>query len=262
MSVIFINDGIVHYEVLGRGKPIIFLHTWIGSWRYWVSTMQTVSSRYRAYALDLWGFGDSGKNPIRYSLENQIGLLGNFIQQLGLRDVTLVGHGLGAVVVSFFAADHPEIVHRLVLISFPLENGSYHFRLSNLSVKEAIAWLFDRHLDEENIRLASLKTDRTAIILSLQQVLAINCRQLASRVPVSTLWIFNRDDPICHPPASAVLSSLPDLSGCVVFPESDHFPMLSEANRFERLLLEFMDKEPGKGPGDLKLKREWKRRLR
>jgi len=75
MSAIFVDDALVHYETLGRGKPIIFRHSWIGSWRYWVPAMQTASSRYRAYALDLWGFGDSGKYPGRYSLENQISLL-------------------------------------------------------------------------------------------------------------------------------------------------------------------------------------------
>jgi hypothetical protein len=31
MSVILIDDRIVHYEVLGWGRPIIFLHGWVGS---------------------------------------------------------------------------------------------------------------------------------------------------------------------------------------------------------------------------------------
>jgi CheY-like chemotaxis protein len=35
---------IVHYEVLGRGRPLIFLHGWIGSWRYWIPSMQSAPS--------------------------------------------------------------------------------------------------------------------------------------------------------------------------------------------------------------------------
>jgi pimeloyl-ACP methyl ester carboxylesterase len=33
----------VHYEVLGRGRPLIFLHGWVGSWRYWIPVMQAAS---------------------------------------------------------------------------------------------------------------------------------------------------------------------------------------------------------------------------
>jgi pimeloyl-ACP methyl ester carboxylesterase len=62
MSAIFIDGQLAHYEVIGRGKPVLFLHGWVGSWRYWVPTMQTISSTNRTYALDLWGFGDSAKN--------------------------------------------------------------------------------------------------------------------------------------------------------------------------------------------------------
>ena len=61
MSVIILQDEIVHYEVLGRGRPVVFLHGWVGSWRYWIPAMQAASISYRTYALDLWGFGDSAK---------------------------------------------------------------------------------------------------------------------------------------------------------------------------------------------------------
>ena len=54
MSAILLDQSIVHYEALGRGRPIVFLHGWVGSWRYWLSSMQVASTSYRAYALDLY----------------------------------------------------------------------------------------------------------------------------------------------------------------------------------------------------------------
>ena len=122
MSAITIEDELVHYEVLGRGKPIILVHGWLGSWRYWVPTMQQLSTKYRCYALDLWGFGDSGKDPARYSLEKQIDLLDKFIERMGIPKVVLVGHSLGAAVVAQFAANAetgPK-VHRMLLVAPPL----------------------------------------------------------------------------------------------------------------------------------------------
>ena len=81
MSAILLDSSIVHYEVLGRGRPVIFLHGWVGSWRYWIASMQVTSTSYRAYALDLWGFGDTAHNVLNYSLEQQASLLDRFLMK-------------------------------------------------------------------------------------------------------------------------------------------------------------------------------------
>src|SRR5512133_1631082 len=98
MSVVLIDNQVVHYEVLGRGRPLIFLHGWVGSWRYWMTTMQSASFSFRAYAMDLWGFGDSAKCPPKYNLSNQINLLSDFMDKMGIVKTALIGHGLGAAV--------------------------------------------------------------------------------------------------------------------------------------------------------------------
>jgi len=120
MSAITIENDLVHYEVLGRGRPVIFVHGWLGSWRYWVPAMQYLSGTYRGYALDLWGFGDSGKDATKYGLREQITLLYQFFERLGIPKAVLVGHSLGAAVVVGFAREHPQRAHRLMLISPPL----------------------------------------------------------------------------------------------------------------------------------------------
>ena len=64
MSSIVTEQGILHYESIGRGKPLILLHGWINSWDVWRDSMLALSaqSRIRLYALDFWGFGDSAKS--------------------------------------------------------------------------------------------------------------------------------------------------------------------------------------------------------
>src|SRR5512144_1720877 len=98
MSAIILDSGIVHYEVIGRGRPIIFVHGWVGSWRYWISALQAAATSCRAYALDLWGFGDTARVPERYGVDKQIELLDRFLNEMGIGRVALVGHGLGGVV--------------------------------------------------------------------------------------------------------------------------------------------------------------------
>src|SRR5271169_6562228 len=109
MSAIFLDHEIVHYEVLGRGRPIIFLHGWVGSWRSWLPTMQVASAYYRTYAIDLWGFGDTSKQPLRYSLESQVELINSFLDQMGIAKFVLIGHGLGAVVALLYNQLNPGL---------------------------------------------------------------------------------------------------------------------------------------------------------
>lgn len=120
MSAITVSGDLIHYEVLGRGRPVILVHGLLGSWRYWVPTMQQLQLKYRVYALDLYGFGDSAKNTTRYSLSDQATLLDEFMRQLGLPKAALIGHGLGALVVTEFARLHPDKVARLLVSNAPL----------------------------------------------------------------------------------------------------------------------------------------------
>jgi pimeloyl-ACP methyl ester carboxylesterase len=99
----------------------MFIHGWLGSWRYWLPTMDALSEEYRVYALDLWGFGDSDKSKHEYSVDGYVRLLHAFVQELGIfGTIPLVGHALGAVVAVLFAEEHPDIVDRVMAVSLPL----------------------------------------------------------------------------------------------------------------------------------------------
>lgn len=122
MSAITIGGELIHYEVLGRGRPVILLHSWVGSWRYWVPTMQNLQLKYRVYALDLHGFGDTGKNPQKYSIDNQTQLITDFMNVMAIPKAAFIGHGLGAWVTAEFARRNQEKAPRIMLISAPLFN--------------------------------------------------------------------------------------------------------------------------------------------
>ena len=92
MSSIVTDQGIVHYEAYGRGEPVILLHGWLGSWGYWFRTMEVLKNKYRCYALDFWGFGDSGKRRSSYQVSDVVGLVDQFMDRLGIDAAPIVGH--------------------------------------------------------------------------------------------------------------------------------------------------------------------------
>lgn len=262
MSAIIQEDAIIHYEVLGHGKPVIFLHSWIGSWRYWIPSMQFTSSRFRAYAIDFWGFGASKKIVSRYALEQQVELLRVFISQMGVGRATLVGHGLGSIIGIYFAADFSNLVERLMVISFPMGIQKAHSRIQSQSPVDSAAWLFGNHSANTESREDVRKTDHKAITISFDQFNGVNWRQLIKRLPVSSLWIYGKNDQAIASPADEQLDLLPRSSQIQIFDKSGHFPMLDEPSKFNRLLTDFVNLPPGEDPGSLETKSLWKRRVR
>ena len=124
MSAIVIENSLVHYEVIGRGKPIIFLHGWLGSWRYWMGTMEALARRYRCYALDFWGFGDSDKTRLNCTVSDYLSLVDQFMDRMGLVDAPVVGHSMGGTIAIRLALEYPHRVSRLILVSAPVVGRS------------------------------------------------------------------------------------------------------------------------------------------
>jgi pimeloyl-ACP methyl ester carboxylesterase len=262
MSAILLEREIVHYEVLGRGRPILFLHGWVGSWRYWIPVMQAASVSFRTYAIDLWGFGDSAKNPAHYSLTEQMRLLDGFLEELGIMRFVVVGHGLGAVLGLMYARQNPGVVDRVMAVGLPLEESMVNARLRSDSPAALAEWLLGRLPTAEAARSDAPKADGAAIQTSLNGLVAANLSGLWRTTNISTLLVNGVNDPAVQPPRMDQLPNMPELVHSVAFEQSEHFPMLDETSKFNRLLTDFLSLSSGESPRDLQLKEEWKRRIR
>lgn len=82
--------------------------------------MQQLHLKYRVYAIDLFGFGDSGKNPAKYSVDEQVKLLDAFMKELGIPKAAFVGHGFGGMVIISYATTYPDRVARALMANLPM----------------------------------------------------------------------------------------------------------------------------------------------
>ncbi|GAB4531845.1 MAG: alpha/beta hydrolase [Anaerolineales bacterium] len=263
MSAIILQEEIVHYEFLGRGRPLIFLHDWVGSWRYWIPSMQSAAVSYRAYALDLWGFGDTAKRESGYDLEAQVELLDSFLEKLGIPKVALIGHGLGAVVGLMYAARFPSYVNRVMAISLPVGDVTINPRLYRDAPSELAAWLVNDTPVGEPVRAEAAKNDSNAVHTSAQQLDSVTLLDLALNLSTPCLLVHGQTDPLItlNDPLQNVYN-LPQNTHHILFEESGHYPMLTEPSKFHRLMQDFLSLESGESPQNLQLKEEWKRRVR
>ena len=262
MSVIFVERDRVHYEVLGHGRAVIFLHGWVGSWRYWIPAMQATSPQFRTYAIDLWGFGDSAKVSEHYSINHQVALLNFFLRTMGIERVALVGHGLGAVVALLFASWFPEQVDRLLAVGLPVDKCILNSRIEIEEPQVLAEWLLAHNQMAEAAQIETLKTDRHALLTSVANLRTIDIDGMIARYNHPCLLVHSQDDPLVTPPGRDWVANLPYMVHDLIFEQSGHYPMLKENAVFNRLLADFLALFPGQTPRDLQLKEEWKRRVR
>ncbi len=107
-------DGLLlHYLEEGRGPATVLVHGLGGFAESWRHNIPELARHGRVIALDLPGFGRSGKPRRPYTLCFLAQALHGLLQALGVDRVRLVGHSLGGAVAARFALDHPGRVERL-----------------------------------------------------------------------------------------------------------------------------------------------------
>ncbi len=273
MSATHLNNRLVHYEVVGRrGQPIIFLHSWLGSWRYWLPTMDSISDRYRAYALDFWGFGDSDRHESQFSLAEYVTMLTDFMDNLGLGKVVLVGHGLGGMVAIKAAADRPDRFSRVVSVTTPVQGASLQTlakpgALSRILGRSNPSNVWSRYLRQLSVDYPQVLEEviedteslsETVVRRVLDSILATDLRPDLTRLEMPLLAIYGERDPIVSPEQARYLSDEhTHLQQVIRLPKSTHFPFLDQSNIFNRMLLDFLASEGS----PIEIKTEWRRRV-
>lgn len=108
----------LHYVEQGDldGEPILFLHGWPDSWFSFSRVLQLLPRRYRAFAIDQRGFGDSERPECGYGIDELAADAVAFLDAVGVERATVVGHSMGSFVARRVAVANPDRVARLVLI--------------------------------------------------------------------------------------------------------------------------------------------------
>ena len=107
-----------HYLDEGEGETLLMLHG-NPSWSfYYRNLVKGLKDKYRCVVPDHIGCGLSDKpQDYNYTLAQHIDNLEIFIDQLGLKDITLVMHDWGGAIGMGYAVRHVENIKRLVIFN-------------------------------------------------------------------------------------------------------------------------------------------------
>ncbi|MDD3826820.1 MAG: alpha/beta hydrolase [Anaerolineaceae bacterium] len=258
MSSIVTAQGVVHYEVYGRGRPVILLHGWLGSWGCWLGTMEALANGYRAYALDFWGFGESDKRRESYNISDFVGLVDQFMERMGINRAPVVGHSMGGTVALNLALDKPNRVEKVTVVGSPIDGRSLNLFLKlagypsiaflvwnspallRMGIKLLAPWIAANWHDWYELLMHDLsKMTLESFLWSIHSLHYTDLRPRLGTLRMPALGVYGRGDKIVDPRQAELFRYVAN-SRVETLPSSRHFPMLDEPDQFYSILLSFL----------------------
>ncbi len=170
----------LHYREWARpgAGSVVLLHGGSAHAHWWDLFAEAIADRYHVYALDLRGHGDSEHSrPPAYRLNDYAQDLAVFVDNTVREPVRLIGHSLGGLVATLYAAAAPEQIRALVVVDTSLRitaaGARYMARLQRFPQPVY------RSREDAVRRFRLLPTHTTAAPAVLEHVAGCGIRQLA-----------------------------------------------------------------------------------
>ena len=263
MPVVQCNGANLYYEEQGTGPPIVFLHGAFAGLRFFEPQLVGLSDKFRTVALDFRGHGRSEKTETGHTFPQHARDLRAFLEQLDLTDVVLVGWSMGALVsweyVDQFGTEQIRALVDVDMEPSPLQREDYEFGTytveglretldsiqSNpleLTEKSIEALLKDPPSRElRNTMFDELTRTPPAVQGSMLLDVTRDYRDVLPDIDVPTLVCAGADEKwrgVANVRYAAEL--IPDAQ-FELFEESGHCITVEEPERFNRILVEFLD---------------------
>ncbi len=257
-----IHNTKLYFEMAGKGKPLILLHSGIADHRMWVGQRQELSRFCRVVAADFRGYGRTAPPSEPFWHYEDIHEL---IQYLGFDSVSIVGCSLGARTAIELTIAYPQVVDSLVLVAPGL--SGYEYRDKETLEKDAVLEkLIASDRREEvadmlvDIWVVGLKRRRDMVSSDsralVREMILDNYDSVADKYPEAPLTF----DPITklseiHAPALVMIgdSDLPDMlaisqlvtdkipgSKRQVIHDAAHLPNLEHGTLFNQIVVDFL----------------------
>lgn len=256
-----INGIDIHYQVSGDGPWVVLSHSLACDLTMWQPQIEVLSGRYRVLAFDTRGHGASSAPPGPYDFgqltDDVIGLL----DHLGIARCHFVGLSMGGMIGQHLALAAPTRLASLVLADtasrYPAEvlpMWQERIRLVGEQGMEAMVegtlarWFsapFGTAQPQVVARVAGLirTTPAAGYIGCCHAIPRLDITARLGAISVPTLVIVGAEDAATPPAmAEAITAAIPD-ARLAVIPQAAHLANLEQPQAFNRLLLEFLDRQ-------------------
>ena len=121
-----VNGVDYYYAVYGKGEPLLIFHGGMYSTEMFGPNLTKLAQSRQVIGVDLQGHGRTPLGDRELSLVDMGNDMAGVLKKLGYDKVDVLGYSMGGGVAFQFAAQHPEMVRRLALVSTPYSQDGFY----------------------------------------------------------------------------------------------------------------------------------------
>lgn len=240
-ETVLVNGQAIHYQYLGQGDPLVFIHGLAASSLWWARNISVIAKQYRVYLIDLPGFGNMRHAHTQFSIPNSIIYIHRWMQAIRLRSAHMVGHSLGGYICMALASYYPTTIKSLTLVDtvgIPMHR----------TVPQML-WPLSKSVMGATPRSWPMlaydcwRTDPSTFWQAAQQIVALDATSIIAATTAPTLLVWGKHDDLVPLANGIKMHALIKGSRLVILPKASHVSMYDQPAQFNAALLAFLNKE-------------------
>ncbi|WP_036730246.1 alpha/beta fold hydrolase [Peptoniphilus mikwangii] len=245
-------DTLLSYIEIGEGEPLVILHGWGANIESIMPIVNCAPKKFKVYAYDAAGFGDSEEPKDALSTEDYERYLVEFLRLKNINRATFIGHSFGGKTLSIFAAKHPERVNKLVLVDasgvIPKRTLKYYLKVYSFKFLRGIYTKLNFFKDREEVlkkfyeKFGSDDYQNSKGIMRKTFVKVVNeaTTQYFDKIIAPTLLVWGENDDATPLYMAKVFESKIKDSGLVVLKGAGHFSYIDDYSTFSAIINSFL----------------------
>lgn len=249
-------DGVkTNYLAEGAGENLLLLHGWGANIKLFEGIVKYCAGKYRVYALDMAGFGETAEPPRPWSVDDYADYVLKFCEMNGIKKTVLLGHSFGGrVIIKMLSRpDCPIACEKAILtdsagikpkktLRAKARQRGYKIGKGFLSLPPIRAIAPDA-LDKLRKSHGSADYNAAGPIMRQCLVRAVNedLTDCLPKIKASTLLVWGRNDDATPVSDGKIMEGLIKDAGLVVLENCGHYAFLEQQGQFLRIIGSFLN---------------------
>jgi len=188
-----------YYEISGEGEPLLLLHGGLGSTDMFRPVMPALTGHRQVIAVDLHGHGRTELGERKIDLVDIGNDMAAVLKALGHDKVDVLGYSFGGGAGFQFAAQHPEMVRRLAIVSAGFSEEGFYPELRAQQVQltaEAAPFMKDTPMYKSYMAVAPKPDDFPKLLQGMGDLMreSYDWSEEAKKLAMPTMIVFGDSD--------------------------------------------------------------------
>lgn len=243
----------VHYEVHGKGQPIVLLHGWGTELRLFDSVVSYLKKSNTVYTLDFPGFGLSQEPDTPWSVYDYADFTEAFLDSLDIKNPALMGHSFGGRISIILGARRK--IKKIILVDSagirPKRKARYYIKVYTYKTMKHLIRipglrvlfgdLFDAYRSKAGSADYRQASDMMRKILS--NVVSEDLQHFMKDIQAPTLLVWGSEDRDTPVSDGKIMEEKIKDAALIVFEGAGHYSYLERPHDFQAIVESFMKED-------------------